>query len=126
MLIGVGLVVALACGSTTAQDKDKDKFDAKKLVGKWEPKETKKDETMVMEFTKDGKITITGTAGGKALEAKGTYKLEGDKLMFEITFMGETIKETVTLSKLTDEEMEGKGKDGKSETFKKVKPKDKK
>ena len=104
-----------------------DKLDAKKLVGKWVPKEPKKgEESMVMEFSKDGKLTVTGDMGGKELKLDGTYKLEGDKLSFELKFAGETIKETVTLTKLTDDEMTGKDKDGKVESFKKMKPKEKK
>ncbi|HEY1186099.1 MAG TPA: TIGR03066 family protein, partial [Gemmata sp.] len=99
------------------------KFDSKKLVGKWEPAKPKKGEAMVMEFTKDGKLTVTGEMNGKEVKIEGTYKLDGDKLSFALKFMDIEIKETVTLTKLTDEEMAGKDKDGKEESFKKVKPK---
>ena len=51
-LLGTAVVLALACG--VAADDKKDKFDAKKLVGKWEPKDPKKGEEMVMELTADG------------------------------------------------------------------------
>ena len=37
--------------------------------------------------------------------------------------MGETVKEAVTLLKLTDEEMEGKDAEGKVHAYKRVKPK---
>lgn len=120
-LLGVGMVLALAFGTTaTAAD---EKFDSKKLVGKWEPAKPKKGEAMVMEFTKDGKLTVTGEMNGKEVKIEGTYKLDGDKLSFALKFMDIEIKETVTLTKLTDEEMAGKDKDGKEESFKKVKPK---
>ncbi len=118
-LLGFGIVLALACGATAADEK----IDGKKLVGKWEPKEAKKGEAMVMEFTKDGKITVVGDMGGKEVKIEGTYKLDGDKLSFVLKFMDIEIKETVTITKLTDTEMEGKDKDGKAEGFKKVVPK---
>ncbi len=119
-LLGLGIVLAVVCGAHAADDK---KLDAKKLVGKWEPVNPKKGEAMVMEFTKDGKLTVTGDMGGKELKIEGTYTLEGDKLSFVLKFMDNEIKETVTLTKLTDDEMEGKDKGGKVESFKKVKPK---
>lgn len=118
-LLGIGLVVALTCGAAAAADK----LDGKKLVGKWEPVMPKKDEGMVMEFTKDGKLTVTGKMNDKEVTIQGTYELKDDKLSFALKFMDIEIKETVTLTKLTDDEMEGKDKDGKVEGFKKVKSK---
>ncbi len=119
-LIGFGLVLALTCGATAANQQ---KLDGKKLVGKWEPATPKKGEQMVMEFTKDGKIVVTGDMGGKEVKIEGTYKLDGDKLSFVLKFMDIEIKETVTITKLTDTEMEGEDKDKKKESFKKVAPK---
>ncbi|MBP3955258.1 TIGR03066 family protein [Gemmata sp. G18] len=119
-LLGLGIVLAVVCGANAADEK---KLDEKKLVGKWEPVKPKKGEAMVMEFTKDGKLTVTGDMGGKEVKIEGTYKLDGDKLTFALKFMDLDIKETVTLTKLTDDEMEGKDKDGKVESFKKVKAK---
>lgn len=120
-LLGIGMVLVLALGTTaTAAD---EKLDAKKLVGKWEPAAPKKGESMVMEFTKDGKLTVTGKMNDKDVKIEGTYKLDGDKLSFALKFMDIEIKETVTLTKLTDDEMAGKDKDGKEESFKKVKAK---
>lgn len=120
-LIGIGLILVLACGATAADDK----IDAKKLIGKWEPKNAKKGESMVMEFTKDGKLIVTGDKGDKEIKIEGTYKLNGDKLSFKMKFGEVDVEETVTITKLTDEEMEGKDKDGKTESFKKVKAKEK-
>ncbi len=123
-LIGIGLIFALTCGATAADDK----IDGAKLVGKWEPKEPKKGEEFVMEFAKDGKLSVTGALDGKVQTFEGTYKLDGIKLTFELKVKGadgkvEDIKETVTVTKLTDDEMEGKDKDGKIEYLKRVKPK---
>lgn len=126
-LFGFGVVLALAFGATADDKKDEKKdggkLDAAKLVGLWEPVNPKKGEGMKMEFTKDGKLTVTGDMGGKEVKIEGTYKLDGDKLSFKLKFMDVDIAETVTLTKLTDEEMSGKDKDGKEESFKKVKPK---
>lgn len=119
-VLGIGMVLALAVGTAAGAD---EKFDAKKLVGTWAPVNPKKGEGMTLEFSKDGKLTVTGAAEGKDLKLEGTYKLEGDKLTFAIKFMDTEIKDTVTLTKLTDEEMSGKDKDGKEESFKKVKAK---
>lgn len=116
---GMGLVLVFACGVAMGDDT---KIDAKKLIGKWEPKE-KKGEQMVMEFTKDGKLTVTGDLGGKELKIEGTYTLEGNKLSFKLKFMDVPIEETVTITKLTDDELEGQDKDGRVEAFRKVKPK---
>lgn len=118
-LLGFAVILALTCSATAAQNK----IDGAKLVGKWEPVTPKKGEVMVMEFTKDGKITITGE---KDLKIEGTYKLDGDKLALNVKFMDVEIKEVVTLTKLTDTEMEGKDKEGKAESFKKVKSEPKK
>jgi uncharacterized protein (TIGR03066 family) len=132
-LIGIGAVLALACGLATAQDKKDDKkddkkIDAAKILGKWEPKDPKKGEEFVMEFAKDGKLSVTGTLDGKPQTFGGTYKIDGDKLSFELKVKGadgkvEDLKETITLLKLADDEMEGKDKEGKVEVLKRVKPK---
>jgi uncharacterized protein (TIGR03066 family) len=111
------VVLALACGATAAD------IDGKKLVGKWEPKTPKKGEDLKMEFTKDGKLLLTGNQGGKEEKIEGTYKLDGDKLSFKLKIGDVSIDETVTITKLTDDELEGKDKDGKVEAFKKVKGK---
>lgn len=130
-LIGMGAVLVLACGIAAADDKKDEKIekiDGAKLVGKWEPKDPKKGEEFVMEFLKDGKLSVTGTLDNKLQTFEGTYKLDGAKLAFELKVKGadgkvEEIKEVVTLTKLTDDEMEGKDKEGKVEALKRVKPK---
>jgi uncharacterized protein (TIGR03066 family) len=120
-LLGAALVLAMACGATAADDK----IDAKKLVGTWEPKEAKKGEDMRMEFTRDGKLILSASASGSQLKAEGTYKLDGNKLSFKMKLGGETVEDTVTITKLTDDELEGKGSDGKLDAYKRVKGKGK-
>ena len=127
-LIGMGVILSLTCGTLTADDKKADPIDGKKIIVKWEPKDPKKGEEFVMEFAKDGKLSVTGTLDGKLQTFDGTYKLDAEKLLFELKVKGadgkvEEIKETITLIKLTDDEMEGKDKEGKVEVLKRVKPK---
>jgi uncharacterized protein (TIGR03066 family) len=121
-LIGTAVVLA-ACGLAVADDKKDERFDAAKLVGKWEPKEAKKGEEFELEFTKDGKVTVKGTLDGKPQTLEGVYTLAGDKLSFEVKAPGEVIKETIVLAKLTDDEFEGRDKEGRVEVLKRVKPK---
>lgn len=122
ILLGIGLVLAL-CITSAADEKKDGKIDGEKLIGKWEPATPKKGELTSLEFTKDGKMIATADINGKSVKAEGIYKLTGDKLMFEVAYMGETAKDTVTITKLTDDELEGKNQEGKVESFKRVKPK---
>ena len=119
--LGFGLAVLLVVASAVAQDaKDakKDAIDAKKLVGKWEAKDLPLGQALV-EFTKDGKMTITFTFGGKTDKVEGTYKLDGNTLSVDF----KDRKDTSTVTKLTDEELALKHEKGKEEAFKRLKPK---
>ncbi len=125
-LLGVGLVLGLACGVAAAAD-----VDAKKLVGKWELVSKKAD--VQVEYTGDGKVRGSFSFGTgddkKEFKFEGTYKVEGDKLSVTVKGGKDGDKErtqTSTITKLTDTDLEvvGEGKDGKDETraFKRVKP----
>ena len=115
------MMMALALtGITPGDDKDKDKIDGKKLIGKWVSKEeTKGDVKRGIEFTKDGKMKIF--AGADTI-FEGTYNLAGNKLTLQVKAGENEIKKTVTVIKLTDEEFEGEGDEGKK-TFKRIKDK---
>lgn len=119
-LIGAAAVLGLA-GAVAGQDKKDEAFDAKKLIGRWESADPKK--PVVMEFAEKDKFTLSVMIGGKAEKVDGTYKLTGQKLELTAKVGDKEQKETVTLSKLTDDEFVGTGSDGKEETFKRVKPK---
>ena len=116
-LIGAIVVLGFA-GFATAEE---GKIDAKKLVGKWAPADDKAQVTI--EFTDKGKLILSIALGDKTEKVEGTYKLDGDKLEMIMTFVGKEMKETVTISKLTDDEMVGKDSKGKEEKFKKIKAK---
>lgn len=113
-------VLAFA-GITTAAD---DKIDAKKLLGKWEPANPKKEEPkIVVEYAEKGKLTVHVTIGDKTEKIEGTYKVDGNKIDISLAFGGKDIKETLTVLKLTDDEAVTKDSKGKEETMKKVKAK---
>jgi uncharacterized protein (TIGR03066 family) len=125
-LIGAGAVLALAAAALAADEKKGETIDAAKLVGRWAPKEPKKGEEFVIEFARGDKMTVTGTLDGKPQTLEGTYKLDGNKLSFELKAPGETIKETIVVLKLTDDDFEARDKDGKVEALTRAKPKSEK
>jgi uncharacterized protein (TIGR03066 family) len=107
VLLGCAVVLLSCCG-VSAEDKRDEKIDAKKLIGKWSPKEKKEGTEFVLEFLKDGKATFTGTEGGKDVKAEGTYKVDGNKLIFEMKAGDKGRKMTRLVSKLTDTELVSK------------------
>lgn len=119
-MLGCTLAVMLVCVGVSAKD---EKIDAKKLVGKWEPKEKKGGGSAVIEFTKDGKVMITITSKGKEVKFDGTYKVEGDKVKTTMKFGDKEQTDTQTISKLTDTELVSKDEKGKEETLVRIKDK---
>src|SRR5438270_904815 len=99
--VGFGL-----CGPAAVADEKDDH--GKKIVGKWKVTATKTDAPvgMLVEFTKDGKLTLSATDQGKEHRAEGTYSVEKDKLKYKLRLPDRTVEETETIKKLTDEEME--------------------
>jgi uncharacterized protein (TIGR03066 family) len=123
-LLGCAVTLALCFGAPAEEKKD-ESIDAKKLVGKWSPKEQKDGVPVVIELTKDGKLTVRVDAKGKEITFEGTYKLDGNKLSLT-TKVGDTENtKTKTITKLTDTELVSKDDKGKEETLVRVKDKDK-
>jgi uncharacterized protein (TIGR03066 family) len=112
IVLGCALVVLMACGATAADEK----IDAKKLVGKWEPKGQKEGD-FTIEFTKDGKVHIAVSQNGKEFKADGTYKVDGNKVTTTMNLGGKERSETHTITKLTDTELVSKDEKGKEETL---------
>jgi len=114
MRTGLGAVVVALAAAAGGPAGDKDTpVDARKLVGKWEPKEPKKGEKVQIEFTKDGKLAITSAVEGKTEKYEGTYAVSGNKLSITMKIKDADVKDTVTVLRLTDDEMDtvdGKGK----------------
>lgn len=139
-VLGCAAVLALASGVVARQAK----LDAKLLLGRWEPvpeKEAKdpkdkKDKppagpAMVIEFTADpkadpkeppaGRMSMTVTDGGKDYRADGTFRLAGDKLDVYLKLGDREVKETLTITKLTDTELVTVDSKSKTESLRKKK-----
>ena len=121
-VLGCVAVLALACAATAA---GQGKIDAKKLVGKWEPvpDKDKKDKLpgMLIEFTADGKVSMTVGGPGAEYKAEGTYKLEADKLAVKLKVGDKEVTDTLTIKKLTDDELTTEDSKGKAENLKRKK-----
>jgi uncharacterized protein (TIGR03066 family) len=114
-------VLALSLSAAPAPEKKEDK--PKDLIlGKWSREDPKTKETVVIEFTKDGKVLIKATAEGKKLEFGGVYTFATeDKIDVEINFgEGQKKKETLTV-KVTKDELTTTDARDKKETFNRVK-----
>ena len=121
-LVAVLAVVGLVGAGLSADDKKPDY--AKQIVGKWEV--TKADEGTlptgsIVEFTKDGKFKAVEKDGDKEVVFEGTYKVTGDKFDITIKVGEESHSNTITITKLTDDELHTKDKDGKVVEVKKKK-----
>jgi uncharacterized protein (TIGR03066 family) len=120
MILGCVAFLALACAVSAAGQA---KIDPKLLVGKWEPvldKDKKeKPPAMVIEFTADGKLSLSVNDGGKESHVDGTYKLEADKLAVSLKIADKEIKETLTVKKLTTTELVTEDSKQKTETLRK-------
>ncbi len=118
-----GCTAMLVCFLTASAGWADEKIDVKKLVGKWEPSDAKKDVKVVLEFTKDGKLSVTADAAGEQVIVSGSWKLDGNKLTLEMKSGENEIKDTVTIKKLTDNVLEAESDSKKRlEKFKRVKP----
>ncbi|AMV23937.1 Lipocalin-like protein [Gemmata sp. SH-PL17] len=112
------VVVALVtCGGLSADDK----IDSKKLVGKWSTENKELGAKVVIDFAKDGKLTVTVTGKGeKEVQIKGTYKLTGDKLVMTMVGGDKEHKETLTVVELDDDELVTKDSKGHKDTYERV------
>jgi uncharacterized protein (TIGR03066 family) len=121
-VLGCVTILALACAATAA---GQGKIDAKKLVGKWEPvpDKDKKDKLpgLLIEFMADGKVAMTVGGPGAEYKAEGTYKLEADKLAVTLKVGDKEAKDTLTVKKLTDDELVTEDSKGKVETLRRKK-----
>ena len=121
-ILGCGVAAILMCSAgLVADDKKDEKVDAKKLIGKWEPAEAKKGLSMVVEFAKEGKLSLAITFGDKTEKVEGTYKVAENKIDLVLKIEGKEEKETLTILKLTDDELSTEDSKGKKDSFKKVK-----
>lgn len=108
---------------TDAQDKSVP-IDAKKLVGKWKgtDEKTKAVNTLV-EFTAEGKVSVTADFDGKAFVVPGTYKVEGNKLLMKTKIRDLEMDDEATILELTGDALVTEAKNGKKLTFERVQAK---
>ncbi len=119
---GTGLAVAAALGGLAfAQDKDSP-IDPAKLIGRWEPKESKKDATTVVEFARGGKFALETGVGGKTETWEGTYVVTGQKLKISVKLGEKSIAEELVILKLTTDELDTEDSRGKKESLKRAGP----
>jgi uncharacterized protein (TIGR03066 family) len=106
------LVLGVAAARADEEKGGKDDIQ-KKLIGKWEvakfkgkkPGEKGPPPGTMVEFTKDGKLVITGEEKGEKVRREGTYKVEGKG--FKLTFKRGDMEHTDTLKilKLDDKQL---------------------
>jgi uncharacterized protein (TIGR03066 family) len=111
-LLAASAIVCLIGSAARAEEK----IDyAKMIVGKWEV--TTADEGLpkgsIVEFTKDGKLKVTGKKDETELSFDGTYKLEKNTFTFKIKVGEEEHSETITIDKISDKAMTTSNKAGK-------------
>jgi uncharacterized protein (TIGR03066 family) len=119
-LLAVGVALWLAGAPAAADEKKADH--AKLAVGTWEVTKTHDGgppKGGVVEFTKDGKIKVSGEQDGMKQTFEGTYKIDGNKLV--LTFkIGDTEQAVdLTIDKLDERTFATTGKSGKVELTRK-------
>lgn len=124
----VAACVAALClvGFMQAQDKKEEKkIDAAKIVGKWDlaKSDDKGPDKATVEFTKDGKISLSFDLNGKQVDLTGKYSVKGDQLTVAISLPGEKEgkEQSDTIKTLTDDTLVIVNKAGKETEFKKKK-----
>lgn len=110
----------LTAGLTTFAAIAQEKLDPKKLIGKWEPVDSKLT-NLTLEFQDKGKWILTIEIMGRTEKAEGSYKLEGNKLEVTMLLDGKEQKELLTVKKLTDSEFVTTDSKGKEEGFRRKK-----
>ena len=112
----LAIVLLIGPAAVLAADKPKDL-----IVGKWEPL-SENGKGFVAEFTKDGKVVITGKKDGQDLKVEGTYKfLSDDEMELNLEFMGEKKTEKLKITKIDKDEMVTSDSTQKEEKFKRLK-----
>jgi uncharacterized protein (TIGR03066 family) len=118
--VACAVVLALAGPSLAAEKKEDAKTNKDKLVGVWEvTKSENAPPGATVEFTKDGKMIVTIKDGDKTVKVEGTYTIEKDAITSNLKIEDKEMKETVTITKLTDKELVVKDAKGKVDEFKK-------
>lgn len=125
----VGLISGLFALTSFAADtpKEKETTQADKVVGKWRITKSGGNEVngTSVEFTKDGKMTISMGDGDEKQEFKGTYKVTKEGIDYTV-MIGEMKKtEVLKIKKLEEKNMTTEDPDGQVEEFERIEEKKK-
>ncbi len=114
------LSVCVAGFADTAKAQDDN---AKKLVGTWVLDKAGSELPVgtTVQFTDKGQLNVVVKDASGDLKFDGTFKVEKDKLIVKLKINDQTIEETATIKKLTDDALEIEDKDKKVDSFKKKK-----
>lgn len=120
LLATVGLLIAAPVPKPDPKDTPERLAGVWKLTKSDAVPEAKREYTFTIEFTKEGKLTGTYDYGnGVTQTLEGKFKAHGDKIEYTLGDHGETL----TIEKLTDNDLIVFDPDKKKETFVRVKEK---
>ena len=119
-LLAVGVALGLLSASAAADEKKSE--NAMLAVGTWEV--TKSHEGGppkggIVEFTKDGKIKVTGEQNGMKEAFEGTYKIDGKKMVLTFKIGDNEQSVDLTIDKLDKTTFATTSKEGKVELTRK-------
>ncbi len=123
-MIAIGLFAFLGVHIIAAPVPKPVKSNAEKIVGKWDLVKSSnglaEGTKCVVELTKDGKMSITMEFGERTSQYEGTYKLDKDKIDYEVSLYGNKKAEILTIKTITDDELSVTDPDGIVEEFQRV------
>lgn len=90
------------------------------MLGKWVPRDEKKNSRKTFEFARDGKLTLTLGLAGKATKQGGTYQLNGTKLTVALKLGDRQLRHELAVQRLGDNEIAIEDADGSRETWVRV------
>jgi uncharacterized protein (TIGR03066 family) len=118
-LLAVGVALCLVGSPAIADEK---KPDAKLAVGTWEVVKSHEGgppKGGTVEFTKDGKIKVSGEQDGMKLNFDGTYKIDGNKMVLTFKIGDSEQAVELTIDKLDEKTFATTSKNGKVELARK-------
>ena len=122
--IAIGVFTFLAVQITAAPVPKPVKTTAEKIVGKWDLVKSSnglaEGTKCVVELTKDGKMSIAMEFGERTSKYEGTYKLDKEKIDYEVSLNGVKKAEILTIKTVTDDELAVTDPDGIVEEFKRA------
>ena len=120
-LLAVGVALYLLGSSAAADDKKAD--NAKLAVGAWQVTKSHDGgppKGGIVEFTKDGKIKVSGEQDGMKQTFEGTYKIDGNKMVLTFKFGDSEQSVDLTIDKLDEKTFATTSKNGKVELTRKI------